>query len=66
MLNGREIKRRRLALKMTQRDAAKRARMTQPQVWWRLEKGLRKSVSLETAVRVAKVLGCKVDDLLRR
>lgn len=59
------LKQKRLALKMTQQDVADAAELTQP-LYADLENGKRKRPSLDTAVKLAKVFKCRVDDLLEK
>lgn len=61
-----EIRRRREAKKFTLAEASKRARWSSGQVWANLEQGTRDNPSIETLVKVAEVLGCRVDQLLRK
>lgn len=56
---------RRQRRKLTLTEAAKRAGWT-PQKWANLEAGRRADPRVSTVEVVAKVLGCKVDDLLRK
>lgn len=60
-----EITRRRDALGLSQAEAARLAEMS-PQWWSDLEKGKHDNPRVMTLVRIAVVLGCKVDDLLRK
>jgi transcriptional regulator with XRE-family HTH domain len=57
------LKRMRIAKGVTQRDLAKRARVTQGYVA-QLEMGIRKNPSIETLKRLAKALGVPVTALL--
>lgn len=50
--------------KLTMVQAAVATGMKFSQSWYRLESGQRKSVSMETLASIARVLKCKVDDLL--
>ena len=67
MTNRKEIKRRRLALRLSFRgaalaagwDANDRAR------WQKLEQGLPADPAISTLEAVARALGCGVDDLLK-
>lgn len=61
-----EIERRRLALNLTMAAAAKLAGWKTAQAWSHVEKGHADNPSIETMRTVARVLGCKVDDLLKR
>jgi transcriptional regulator with XRE-family HTH domain len=61
-----EMKRRRKELGLTQAEAARRAGWATPQVWTNMENGQRKDPQVSTLMKVADVLGCKVDDLLRK
>jgi transcriptional regulator with XRE-family HTH domain len=57
------LKRMRADKGLTQRDLAKRARVTQGYVA-QLEMGIRKNPSIETLKRLAKALGVPVTELL--
>jgi len=59
-----EIRRRREKRGLTQQQAADAAGMLRP-AWSRLESGSRPNPAIDTLRRVAEVLGCRVDDLLR-
>lgn len=61
-----EIKRRRLALGITMAEASRLAGWKTLQTWSGIERGMRPDPQVSTLVRVAKVLGCKVDQLLRK
>lgn len=56
---------RRQRRKMTLTEAAKAAGWT-PQKWANLEAGRRSDPRISTVETVARVLKCKVDDLLRK
>lgn len=58
------IRSKRDALKMTQGEAAERAGMNGKQAWYAIEKGDNKNPTLETLKAMAKVLKCKVADLI--
>jgi transcriptional regulator with XRE-family HTH domain len=58
------IRMRRQRRKMTLTEAAKAAGWT-PQKWANLEAGRRADPRVSTVETVARVLGCKVDDLLK-
>lgn len=60
-----EIKRRRQLLGMTMAKAAQLAGWKTQQAWSGVERGQRPDPQVSTLMRVAAVLGCKVDDLLR-
>jgi transcriptional regulator with XRE-family HTH domain len=59
------VKSRRAALKLSQAKAAKSAGMS-VQWWSDLENGKHENPRVLTLLRMAAVLGCKVDDLLRK
>lgn len=61
-----EIKRRRLALGITMAEASRRAGWKTLQTWSGIERGMRADPQISTLMRVADVLGCKVDQLLRK
>lgn len=65
MLDGKKIKRLRLAQDLTLEQAAVAAGMSHRQAWHRLESGVRKSVSLETLAAIAKALKCSPGELLK-
>lgn len=66
MLNRKEVRKRRRALKMSFRDAAVAAGWTEDERarWQRLETGTPKDPALSTVEAVARALGCTVCDLL--
>jgi transcriptional regulator with XRE-family HTH domain len=59
------IRMRRKRKNLTLTEAANLAGWT-PQKWANLESGRRKDPRVSTVETVARVLGCKVDDLLRK
>lgn len=61
-----EIRRRRERLGLSPTQAAKAAGWRTMQQWWDVENGRRKNPTIRVMVRIADVLGCKVDDLLKR
>ena len=61
-----EIRRRRKELGMTQAQAAKKAGWANAQVWMNMESGQRQNPRVGTLRKIADVLGCKMDDLLRK
>lgn len=65
-MNRDEIKRRRKALKLTLKDAGAKAGWGETGFvrWSRLERGTPKDPAVSTMESVAKVLRCKLDDLL--
>ena len=63
-VNFQKIKELRLQAGINQTQAAKRAGWKTQQQWADFENGYRKDPRLSTMVAVAKVLGCKVADLL--
>jgi transcriptional regulator with XRE-family HTH domain len=63
-INFPEIKRRREKLGLTMAEAAGAAGMHHRQDWYRIESGTRRSLSLNSLVRISRVLRCKVDALL--
>jgi transcriptional regulator with XRE-family HTH domain len=67
MVDRDEIKRRRDKLGLTVRDAALRAGWGETGFvrWSRLERGTPKDPALSTMEAVAKVLKCKIDDLVK-
>jgi transcriptional regulator with XRE-family HTH domain len=64
-LDTNEIRRRRVALKLSQADAAELAGFTGAQVWSDIENGRRKNITLETLEKIAGALGVKAKDLLK-
>jgi transcriptional regulator with XRE-family HTH domain len=60
-----KIRKLRLAAKLTQAEAAARAKLTGPQVWSDIEKGRRVNLTIEVLERVAAALGVKARDLLK-
>ena len=60
-----EIRKRRNKLGLSPTQAAKAAGWKTMQQWWDVEHGRRKNPTVSVMVRIAGVLGCKVDDLLR-
>ena len=65
MIDREFVRARRLKLKLTMAEAARRAGMSARHHWRRIETGERRNLQPETLVKVAGVLGCKVDRLLR-
>jgi transcriptional regulator with XRE-family HTH domain len=63
-VNTQAIRRRREKLGMTQAAAAKSAGWKSPVQWTDIETGKRANPTVSTIVAVAKVLECKVDQLL--
>ncbi len=63
VVNFAEISRRRESRKLTMQQAADVAGWTVQQ-WGDIERGRRKNPSIGSVVTVARVLGCKVDQLL--
>ena len=66
VVNFAEIRKRREKKGLTLAEAAKRAGWSSGQVWANLEQGQRDNPSIETLAKVAEVLECKVDALLRK
>jgi transcriptional regulator with XRE-family HTH domain len=65
-VNFEEIKRRREKKGLTLSAAAKLAGWGSGQVWANLEQGQRDDPQVSTLVKVAKVLNCKLDDLIAK
>jgi transcriptional regulator with XRE-family HTH domain len=65
VLDTRKIKRRRIALRLSQADAAKRAGLTGRQHWSLIEKGKAKNITLETLGAIARALQVKPRSLLK-
>lgn len=61
-----EIRRRRKRQKLTLAKAAKLAGWKSAQHWANVEQGRQGNMRVATLVAVAKVLGCKVDALLKK
>lgn len=59
-----EIKRRREAAGLTKAECARRAGFKSQQHWYGMESGRSPNPRIDTLIVVAKVLGCKVRDLL--
>jgi transcriptional regulator with XRE-family HTH domain len=51
---------------ISQAEAARRAGWSTPIQWLDVEKGKRPDPRISTVVKVAGVLGCKVDQLLKK
>jgi transcriptional regulator with XRE-family HTH domain len=64
-LNRVKLKGLRVALKMTQGEAARRAGLKSPQHWNAIESGARSNVTVETLEKIAKALKCDQCDLLK-
>lgn len=64
-LDSTKIRKRRERLKLTQGEAADRAKMPQPH-WARLESGEREDPALTTAERVAAALRTHLSKILRK
>jgi predicted transcriptional regulator len=62
--NHEYMRTRREQLKLTQQECADAAKMPQPH-WARLENGKRPDPTLSTVERVARVLKCKINKLIR-
>ncbi len=63
-VNCDEIKRRRVAAGWSMAEAARRAGMGSRQAWQHIESGSRPDPTVSTLQRIARALGCGVDDLL--
>lgn len=63
-LDRAKIRKLRLAIPLTQAEAAARSGLSRRQVWNDIERG-RRGISLETLERIAETLGCKARDLLK-
>lgn len=66
IVNVKEVRRRREKMGLTQAEAARAAGWKSAVVWTDVESGKRENPSIGTVAAVAKVLGCKVDALLKR
>lgn len=66
ILNTAEIRRRRKRMGLTQAEAARRAGWNSAVVWTDIETGKRDNPTIGTVAAVAKVLGCRVDSLLKK
>lgn len=66
IVNTREIKRRRSKLGLSMASAAKLAGWKTAQQWANVEYGTKKDPLVSTMFKVAKALGCKIDDLVKR
>jgi len=64
MVDQAEIRRRRLALKLTMQEAADRAGFSGRQQWSNIEAGQRSRISADTLQAVAIALACRMDDLM--
>ena len=64
-LDVKKIRELRLALNMTQAEAAERAGLTGLQVWSDIERGRRSNLTIDTLERIARVLGVRPGDLLK-
>ncbi len=64
-LDAKKIRELRLALKLTQAEAAARAKLPGLQVWSDIEKGRRSNLTIGTLERIAAALGVKAKDLLK-
>lgn len=65
-LNQKAIKDRREHKGLSQAQAATLAGFKSPIQWWDIENKPGRDPQISTLEKVAKVLGCKVDDLLRK
>jgi transcriptional regulator with XRE-family HTH domain len=61
-----EIKRRREAAGLTLQQAADSAGFAARQYWWQIENGKKPGLSVDSLAAVARVLGCKLDDLIEK
>lgn len=66
VVNQAEIKRRREKLGLSQSEAAALAGFKSAIQWWDIEKKPGRDPLVSTMVKVARALGCKVDQLLRK
>lgn len=66
MLDPKKVRSFRLKRKLTMPQAASLAKINDRQSWYRLETTLRPGLTLVTAMNVAKALGVKIDQLLKR
>jgi transcriptional regulator with XRE-family HTH domain len=64
-LDTKKLKALRQQAKLTQADAAARAKLPGPQFWSDLENGRRGNITLETLDHIAAALGVKAKDLLK-
>jgi antitoxin component of MazEF toxin-antitoxin module/DNA-binding Xre family transcriptional regulator len=64
ILDRDEMKRRRMALDLTQERAAELADFTTRQQWYEIEAGRQTNITLETLSRIAAALTCEPSDLL--
>lgn len=65
-LDQQEVKRRREAKGMSQAEAAKLAGFKSAIQWWDIENKPNRDPRVSTVAAVARSLGCKVDQLLRK
>jgi transcriptional regulator with XRE-family HTH domain len=61
-----EIKRRREAAGLTLQRAADDAGFKTRQQWFKIERGENPTLTVDTLSAVARVLGCKLDDLIEK
>jgi len=66
MVNGREIRSRREALGLTQAQASATCGWRRATLWNEVETGLRPQITAVTLYRIARVLGCSMDELMDR
>lgn len=66
IVNVEEIRKRRVKLGYTQAQAAKAAGWNSTVQWTDVEGGKRRNPTIGTLVAVARVLGCRVDSILRK
>jgi len=64
MVNAKEIRRRREELKLSFGEAAERAGFKHRGQWQIVESGTRKGASADTVMTIARVLRCKMEDLM--
>jgi transcriptional regulator with XRE-family HTH domain len=63
-INSAEIKRRRVDAGLTLQQASDAAGFTTRQFWWQIENGRKPGLTVESLAAVARVLECKLDDLI--
>lgn len=64
-LDTEKIRRLRLAIPLTQEEAAARAGLSSRQKWNDIENGRRMNLSIDTLEKIAAALGCKARELLK-
>jgi transcriptional regulator with XRE-family HTH domain len=59
-----EIKRRRESAGLSLQSAADAAGFSSRQFWWQIENGRKPGLTVDSLTAVARVLSCKLDDLI--